>query len=55
MQPLTDQQISGFVSKFSMLSVLPGDGWVVLTRAHGLGMAMDGDDDDDEPLYWADV
>lgn len=54
-QPLTDQQLSGFVSKFSMLFVLLGVGRVVLSRAHKLDQALEDEEYDNEPLYWADV
>jgi len=51
LQPVTDQQISGFVSKLTMLVVLIVVGAVVLTRAQRL----DEDQDGEEPLVWADV
>jgi len=49
--PLNDQQLSGFVSKLSMLAVLLSVGAVVLTRAHRLDEEAGGG----EPLVWADV
>ncbi len=51
LQPLTDQQLSGFVSKLSMLAVLLSVGAVFLTRAHRLDEEAGGE----EPLVWADV
>jgi putative membrane protein len=51
LRPLNDQQISGFVSKLSMLFVLLTVGAVVLNRAQ----VTDDEDDGGEPLLWADV
>ena len=51
LKPLFDQQISGFVSKLSMLLVLLSVGAVVLNRAHQLDEEAGGE----EPLVWADV
>jgi putative membrane protein len=51
LQPLTDQQISGFVSKLSFLFVMLIVGAVVLTRAH----QADEEYGESEPLVWADV
>ena len=51
LRPLNDQQVSGFVSKLSMLLVLLTVAAVVLKRAPD----TDEDDGTDEPLLWADV
>jgi cytochrome c oxidase assembly factor CtaG len=51
LRPLNDQQVSGFVSKLSLLLVLLTVAAVVLHRAQDL----DEDDGADEPLLWADV
>jgi cytochrome c oxidase assembly factor CtaG len=51
LRPLNDQQVSGFVSKLSLLLVLLTVAAVVLKRAQ----VVDDDDDPDEPLLWADV
>jgi len=51
MRPVTDQQISGFASKLTMLAVLLAVGAVVLSRAQRLDAETGGDD----PLVWADV
>ena len=51
LKPLYDQQLSGFVSKLSMLLVLLSVGAVVLNRAHQLDEEAGGE----EPLVWADV
>jgi len=50
LRPLNDQQISGFVSKLSMLFVLLTVAAVVLKRAQPAE-----EDGGDEPLLWADV
>jgi cytochrome c oxidase assembly factor CtaG len=50
LRPLNDQQISGFVSKLSLLFVLLTVAAVVLKRAQ-----PDEGDNADEPLLWADV
>ena len=50
LRPLNDQQISGFVSKLSMLFVLLTVAAVVLKRAQPAE-----EDSSDEPLLWADV
>jgi cytochrome c oxidase assembly factor CtaG len=51
LRPLNDQQISGFVSKLSMLIVLLTVAAVVLRRTQ----PTDEEDGSDEPLLWADV
>jgi cytochrome c oxidase assembly factor CtaG len=51
LQPLTDQQVAGFVSKLSMLAVLLIVGGVVLSRTQ----ATDEDLGEEDPLVWADV
>jgi putative membrane protein len=51
LRPLVDQQLSGFVSKLTMLLVLLSVGAVVLNRAERL----DAEQGDAEPLLWADV
>jgi cytochrome c oxidase assembly factor CtaG len=51
LNPLVDQQISGFASKLSMLLVLLSVGAVVLNRVE----RRDSEEADDEPLLWADV
>jgi cytochrome c oxidase assembly factor CtaG len=51
LRPLNDQQISGFVSKLTMLFVLLTVGAVVLARAE----RSDDEFGDSEPLLWADV
>ena len=51
LRPLNDQQISGFVSKLTMLFVLLTVGAVVLARAP----RSEEDIDTSEPLVWADV
>jgi cytochrome c oxidase assembly factor CtaG len=51
MRPVTDQQISGFASKLTMLAVLLSVGAVVLSRAQRLDAETGGE----EPLVWADV
>ena len=51
LRPLNDQQVSGFVSKLSLLFVLLTVAAVVLKRAQ----VIDDEDDADEPLLWADV
>jgi cytochrome c oxidase assembly factor CtaG len=51
LRPLNDQQVSGFVSKLSMLLVLLTVAAVVLKRARDI----DEEDSADEPLLWADV
>lgn len=51
LRPLTDQQISGFVSKLSFLFVMLTVGAVVLSRAH----QADQEFGESEPLVWADV
>jgi putative membrane protein len=51
LRPLTDQQVSGFVSKLSFLFVMLTVGAVVLTRAQ----RADEEYGEGEPLVWADV
>jgi cytochrome c oxidase assembly factor CtaG len=51
LRPLNDQQVAGFVSKFSMLFVLLTVGAVVLARAP----LSDEEFGKDDPLVWADV
>jgi cytochrome c oxidase assembly factor CtaG len=51
LRPLNDQQVSGFVSKLSLLLVLLTVAAVVLKRARDI----DEEDSVDEPLLWADV
>jgi cytochrome c oxidase assembly factor CtaG len=51
LRPLNDQQVSGFVSKLSMLLVLLTVAAVVLKRAQDI----DEEDSVNEPLLWADV
>jgi cytochrome c oxidase assembly factor CtaG len=51
LRPLNDQQVSGFVSKLSMLVVLLTVAAVVLKRAQDI----DEEESADEPLLWADV
>ncbi len=51
LRPLNDQQVSGFVSKLSLLLVLLTVAAVVLRRAQDL----DEEDSEDEPMLWADV
>ena len=51
LRPLNDQQISGFVSKLTMLLVLLTVGGVVLARAP----TSEDDFGPDDPLVWADV
>lgn len=51
LRPLNDQQVSGFVSKLSMLLVLLTVAAVVLKRAPDAGE----EDSAEEPLLWADV
>jgi cytochrome c oxidase assembly factor CtaG len=51
LRPLNDQQVSGFVSKLSLLLVLLTVAAVVLKRAPDI----DDEDSTDEPLLWADV
>ncbi|MGH9098529.1 MAG: cytochrome c oxidase assembly protein, partial [Acidimicrobiales bacterium] len=51
LRPLNDQQVSGFVSKLSLLLVLLTVAAVVLKRAQDI----DEEDSTGEPLLWADV
>ena len=51
LRPLNDQEISGFVSKLTMLFVLFSVGAVVLNQA----LRVDEEYGEDEPLVWADV
>ena len=51
MSPLLDQQLAGFLAKFSTIAVLWTVAFITMSRAK----VLDGVEVDEEPLIWSDV